>query len=413
MKTKATILDKRTEGATTCFLCRMTLDDYVEGLPTTYQDYDVQREIVSNVYLDHLVDTVLARRHIPPIVLVVDRGQYVENNQVLQLGGYKILDGLQRTFRLQAIRATFQYALTQIDDREEALALNKFKFSRLFSSDMRDINSTTEVLREVLKAIAVDGEEAFHQAFVNNLQWFEIWTGLSPSDEVQKMLTLNAGHKPVKTRHQLELLFLNLLPTLREGEGKKFQLLREKDISSTQFSKQRNCGDFHFAHIISALLSFIAGKAVTPTSGLIQSIQSGEADLEQYDQILTPAFLKAFVRFLIRLDQLIADQYGAEGTQWFGREITLAGLMGALGAVAADKKDPAADVMDDFYEIVRSSPRLLNLGAFEEARNNQDLSKINIGSANRAAVFSAVLAVCNGEIKGPIPWARHFRGGAQ
>lgn len=119
------------------------------------------------------------------------------------------------------------------------------------------------------------------------------------------------------------------------------------------------------------------------------------------------------MRFLVRLDQLIADQYGFEGTQWFGREITLAGLMGALGAVGADRNEPAVDVMDGFYEIVRSNPRLLNLVAFEEARNNQDLSKINIGSVNRAAVFSAIVAVCNGEIKGPIPWARHFRGGAQ
>lgn len=413
MKTKATILDRRTEGTTTCFLCRMTLDDYVEGLPSTYQDYDVQREIVSNVYLDHLVDTVLARRHIPPIVLVVDSGQYAEKNEILQLGGYKILDGLQRTFRLQAIRETFRYALQHVSDPSLALLLNKFKFSRQFSSDMREINSTTEVLRAVLAAINVDGKMAFQEAFVGNTQWFEIWTGLSPQDEVQKMLTLNAGHKPVKTRHQLELLFLNLLPMLREGEGKNFHLLREKDISSTQFSKQRNCGDFHFAHIISALLSFIAGKAVAPTSGLIQNIQSGESDLEQYDQVLTPAFLNAFVRFMVRLDRLVAEQYRSEGTQWFGREVTLAGLMGALGAVAEEGQKSASDVMSDFYEIVRSNPTLLNLAAFEEARNNQDLSKINIGNANRAAIFSAVVAICNDEVKGPVPWARHFRSGAQ
>lgn len=76
MKIKARILDSRTEGDSTCFLSSMSLEDYVGALPSSYRDYEVQREIVSNVYLDHLVDTVLNRRHIPPIVLVVDGVDY-------------------------------------------------------------------------------------------------------------------------------------------------------------------------------------------------------------------------------------------------------------------------------------------------------------------------------------------------
>lgn len=413
MKTKAIILDRRIEGSTTCFLCRMTLEDYVDGLPTTYQDYDVQREIVSNVYLDHLVDTVLHRRHIPPIVLVVDQGKFIESENFLHLNGYKILDGLQRTFRLQSIHKTFQYA-TKIDvEKNAVLELNKFKFSRQYSSDMRAIDSSTEILRAILNSIKTDGEKAFDKAFAKNTQWFEIWTGLSPQDEVKKMLTLNAGHKPVKTRHQLELLFLNLLPTLRKDEQKSFRLVREKDVNSTQFSKQRKCGDFHFAHVISALLSFIAGKAISPTSSLIQSVQSSDSYVEQYDQILTPSFLASFVNFLVKIDQKLTAQYGSEGTQWFGREVTLAGMMGALGAVSEKGHKLAEDTLNEFYETVNSNPKLLDLKAFEEARNNQDLSQINIGNANRAAVFSAVLAICSGDIKSPVSWAHHFRNRVQ
>jgi hypothetical protein len=62
---RATILDQRDDGHTRCYLCKLSLEDYIQGLPKTYQDYDIQREIVSNVYLDTLVDTVIARRHIP------------------------------------------------------------------------------------------------------------------------------------------------------------------------------------------------------------------------------------------------------------------------------------------------------------------------------------------------------------
>jgi hypothetical protein len=59
---KATILDSRDDGRGKCYLCKITLANYIKGLPSTYQDYDIQREIVTNVYLDHLVDTIVAER---------------------------------------------------------------------------------------------------------------------------------------------------------------------------------------------------------------------------------------------------------------------------------------------------------------------------------------------------------------
>ncbi len=119
MRVKATILDHREEKTSKCFLSRMSLEDYVKSLPSSYQDYDVQREIVSNVYLDHLVDTVLNRKHIPPIVLIVNGQDYTVNDNVLELGGFKIIDRLQRTFRLQAIRKTIDFCCTKLDPKED------------------------------------------------------------------------------------------------------------------------------------------------------------------------------------------------------------------------------------------------------------------------------------------------------
>mgnify|MGYP005846577757 FL=1 len=244
MKVKATILDSRDDGNSRCILSRMSLQDYVNALPSSYQDYDVQREIVSNVYLDHLVDTVLNRRHIPPIVLVVENGDYNIQNDVLGLASFKILDGLQRTFRLQAIRKTIDFCCENLDPQSNYLSWSKFKFSRSFSNQLHEFDSNTEVLRAVVEVFQREGKESLLKTFTENNQWFEIWIGLTPQDEVRKMLMLNAGHKPVKTRHQLELLFLNLLPILRDGEGQDFTLVREKDISATQFSKERKVGTF-------------------------------------------------------------------------------------------------------------------------------------------------------------------------
>lgn len=405
---KATILDQRDDGGSKCYLCKLSLEDYIQSLPDTYQNYDIQREIVSNVYLDHLVDTVLGSRHIPPIVLVVENKQFTAKGSELEIKTFKILDGLQRTFRLQAIRKTISFCCDKLDPEEDYLNWNKFKFSRAFSNDLRGFDSNTDVLRAVVDVFKEKGKAGLLQTFKENGQWFEIWTGLTAEEEVRKMLTLNAGHKPVKTRHQLELLFLNLLPILREGEGRGFTLVREKEISATQFSKGRQTGSFHFAHIITSLLSFYEAKPVAPSTGLIQGIQSSDSSIEQYAEFTAPEFLKAVVAFLVRLDTQLAEQYGDNGVLWMGREVSLAGLFGGLGAVAENADLARTTVMRRFTEITKAHPKVLNLDQFEDVRNSLDLSKVNIGNVNRAAVFSAVKDVLTASPPAKIDWRKHF-----
>ncbi|EKN5122560.1 TPA: hypothetical protein SBJ50_004334 [Yersinia enterocolitica] len=409
MKVKAKILDERDDKNSKCFLSRMSLESYVNALPSSYQDYDVQREIVSNVYLDHLVDTVLNRCHIPPIVLVIDGAKYNIKDGFLEIDAFKILDGLQRTFRLQAIRKTIEFCCEQLDPDEDYLSWSKFKFSRTYSSQLHEFNSNTDVLRAVVEMFKRDGKESLLKTFTDNSQWFEIWTELTPQEEVRKMLMLNAGHKPVTTRHQLELLFLNLLPILRDGEGQDFKLVREKEINATQFSKGREIGTFHFAHVVTALLSFYTGKPVSPSANLIQSLQSADSDLGSYLELADPEVLKAVVLFLVRLDRILASQYEDHGCLWMGREVSLAGLFGALGAFAVETGRERVEVMNSFYNICLQFPKILNLQQFEEVRNNLDLSKINIGNVNRSAVFSAIKDILGNNPPSISNWKIHFK----
>lgn len=129
---EAQILDTRVEAARTCYLCRITLEDYLTSLPRAYQDYDIQRGIVSNVYLDHLVQTVLDKKHIPPIVLVVDKGKFsiIKGNTALSIKTFKILDGLQRTHRLKAIKDTVEFCKKRIPE-DNGEPFNKFALWRL------------------------------------------------------------------------------------------------------------------------------------------------------------------------------------------------------------------------------------------------------------------------------------------
>lgn len=403
---KAKILDSRSEDEATCYLCRISLAEYVQALPTTYQDYDIQREIVSNVFLDHLADTVLARRHIPSIVLVAT-AQDIKDD-VLSVAEFKILDGLQRTFRLQSIYKTIEF-ISQLKNIAELQDWTKFKLSREYSSDLRQFNSNTKLLIQLLKYRDENGAESLQECFRDNTQWFEVWSGLTVDEEIRKMLTLNAGHKPVKTRHQLELLFLNLLPILRAQE-KQFVLLREKDISATQFSKTREFGQFHFAHVLTSLLSLVEGKPVAPTTGLIQDIQTNEEKEEAYSELMTQEFLTTFVGFLIQLDKLLRDEFGESGITWVGREVTLAGLFAGVGKYALDSNETKEKALSYLLNILRKSPKLLDVGAFEKSRNSLDLSKVNIGSVNRSAVYNAMLDILKGNVGETVRWEQYFAG---
>lgn len=407
----AEILDQRDEEGPVCFLCKISLADYIEGLPENYRDYDVQREIVTNVYLDRLVNTVLRRRHIPPIVLVAEPDQFEIKGDQLEIAGLKILDGLQRTFRLDVIKKTIDYAIRELasaqDGIQEVLALSKYSFSRRFSAPLREFDSNTNILRSVVETISSQGQEFVENAYSENNQWFEIWTNLTPAQEVQKMLTLNAGHKSVKTRHQLELLFLHLLSRLRADAGEDFTIRREREISSTQFSKTRQVGQYHFAHVISALLSLGKGAPVAPTTALVQSIQD-DADEEGSLDFVSPELLSAFIKFLVQFDHFLDEQYPNHGRIWFGREVTLAGLFGAIGRNAIENGDDWTGAMDHLFELARGRPEVLALDVFEDARNNVDLSKINIGNVNRAAVYSAISGLIEHDRRDPIDWAAEF-----
>jgi len=207
----ANILATRSENHSNCFLCSITLEDYITNLPKAYGDYEIQREIVSNVYLDRLVNTVLYQRHIPPIVLVVEKKQYEKTASALQIKSFKILDGLQRTHRLKIIWETLRFFEKAIVSNSDMVDWTAFKLSRQFSEPLAKISSDVDILRAIIRFHKESPQAVLRDCFAKNPQWFEVWTDLTPDQEVQKMLVLNAGHKAVKTRHQLELLFLNLL----------------------------------------------------------------------------------------------------------------------------------------------------------------------------------------------------------
>ena len=426
---KATILDTRIENGSECYLCKISLDEYIKSLPETYQEYTIQRQIVSNVYLDNLIKTVLSKKHIPPIVLVLEKGGYEKTNeqeakdkhektdQLLDITNFKILDGLQRTHRLKIIYdSLYFYDNLDPSDKNDLVEMKRYTVSRRYSEQLRLIDSNTKILF-LIKEFAKQSQDSVLECLKDNYQWFEVWANLTPDQEVQKMLVLNAGHKPVNIRHQLELLFLNLLDDFEKMNGFKLKIIREKEQSSSSYFKNRQKGQFHFAQLIASLLSFDAGKPVTTNINLVQSIQNDQTDTEQQSVVLNLSFLKEFIRFLLELDEMLSQQYGDEGSEWLGREVVITGIMGALGdlskkEIAEDSKEKEGDnskeILRRFLQIIKENPHILNVSQFDTQRLSLDWSKVNIGNINKSSVFEAIENLMKSQDYNVIDWEIYY-----
>ena len=399
---KFEILDRKIENGSTCLLVKATLEEYISTMPIDYDSYDVQRSIVSNSYLDKLVDTVLKKGHIPSITLISE-----DTVSVIERGAiddFKILDGLQRTYRLKVIYDTRRLFIDEI--RDTCVDLSEFQIKRQYREQLVDIGSSGNLLMAIKSFYDVNGETKLNDCFSGNLQWFELWSGLTPEDEVRKMLVLNAGHKPVNIKHQLELIFRNVLPIIDEVKIKRITIVREKEVSSTKYSKDRTLGTYHFSHLISALVSFIEKKPITTNTSFIAKIQNDEKKLYEFMQHFTYEFLEQFLKAVYRIDLAAKEAFDELGIKWIGREVSLVSLFAAIGAAAIDNQE----IESISAELSRNFDKC-NLKEYEICRNSVDLGKVNIGNVNKRYIFEAFRKLIGSSFNDDIDWNYLFLRG--
>ncbi|WP_375739333.1 hypothetical protein [Pseudomonas boanensis] len=393
-------LDIKREDGATCHLIKSSLSEYLSSLPEDYASYDVQRAIVGNSYLDKLVLTILNKRHIPSITLVLEDGTDLQTGNI---ENFKILDGLQRTHRLKIINDTKDLLLQKISlDPDQ---LSEFQLKRKYRNELVSIGSSSYILIELKRFHDLYGSAALENCFTENYQWFEAWSGLSASEQVQKMLLLNAGHKPVNIRHQLELLFNNTYSMLTEVKTGHIKISREKEISSASHSKQRNVGEFHFSHLISSMISYSEGKPISTNSNFIESIQNDKEKYSELTEAFTYEFLESFVRALYEIDSAAEKNFGYEGVQWMGRDTSLSGMFAALGA----KSETPEQFITICKQLVQNF-RNCDIPNYEAARKNIDLAKINIGAVSKRVIFKSFTSLIEGNFSTPINWHSAFDG---
>ncbi len=387
------ILSKKLEDGHACYLCEATLEEYITELSEDYYRYDIQRSIESNVYLDNLIDTVLKNRHIPPIVLVVENNdyQYKSDNfstrEFLKIRKFKILDGLQRTYRLKIIWDTILLFQKLIKEGEHLSDESGFSLSKKYARELYEINSSAGLLFKIIHHHK-NNTEPVEYCFQRNEQWFEVWADLDTREQVHKMLLLNAGHKQLTVRHQLELLFLNLIPRLQRISKGHFTLIREKEKISIIYSRSRKQGQFHFSHIISAILSFIESRPITPNTYLLQKVQKERFDAETRLQLKFIDYNYDFFENLVSLLTKLDDASKEYNETWLGKESTLTGIFGALGKYEKESSLTVKALFDKVADKLQANKKLLNLEEYYEAFRFLETSKVRIGSVHRKTVFS-------------------------
>ncbi|MUG79012.1 hypothetical protein GM608_02060 [Bombella sp. ESL0380] len=408
------ILDTFQEEGATCRLCKTSLKEYISNLPDDFQEFDIQRSLVQNHFLDKIFSTLLKKQHIPLIVLVSK--DLVNEDDVKQEAGvtsfklsknFKILDGLQRSHRLKEIWDAINFIEEDFKDDDKDMTV--VQISRKISKTLRSKKIAPNIFRKVLKEYREDSDR-IRNLFNGNNIWLEVWFSLKRDDQIKKMLVLNAGHKSVNIKHQIELLFLNQLDTLKgkiDEEGEKGEIFREKDKSSIQYSKERKKGQYHFSHLISAFVSLLEGRPVTTNAEYSAAHAfSDETEFNSYLSDVDADILNSFVKAITSLDK---GSPSDKEVRWFGREVVLSGIFGAIGAVAKKKNtdSPKEEILSTITYFVNELPNFLknlNVEGFEEWRNQQNLSSINIGNKNKSKVFEATRQFLEDKIDSKIDW---------
>lgn len=412
---KAKVLDKNEiQENKGCYLCSVNLYDYLESLESDFDKFDVQRKIVNNKYLDSLAKTVFSGEHIPVITLVVFEEKFdgcIEKEHTIEK--FRILDGLQRTWRLNAIKRLAKWLLENFETSDNIRKnfinssirnLAKEKRQEIINCGVSDFKQAKNIARQIVEHIDIKDVEDFLK---NRKQWFEIWYGLTMDEVVNKMLLLNAGHKSVSMRHQVELLYYDWFEMFSSVAG--ITIIRDKDAESpVKFVAERKVKTYRFSDLVMATIAFVDGKYKRVQSAFVEEVYINAENDERIGQDAN--FYLKVVEFIGKIDDLFYKEYGDAGRDWFGRENNIEAFMGAVGKYCWEicSKEDVKDALDSAYEIIVENVRLLNLKDFQSGKDFLSSSKINIGQTTKEIVymvFNKMLSKC---IKYEISWKDEF-----
>lgn len=376
------ILDSKSyKDGKSWYLCKARLYDFLRALHNDFYEYQIQRRIVRNVYLDGLYATIKKNSPIPPITLTTSGEFLTQDNGVLNIdmekGTVDILDGLQRTFRLWIyLNLLDKIEANNIREYSEMLEYLKNK-----DVDGSYILSLDFINAAYLKSLFDTREVAERvKAYKEYDMYFTIWTNLSDSEIINKMLVLNAGQRPVSSTHQYELLFLHYFDHKKIGVP-NVRLLREKDSDYFHVKRGvRKVGEYTMASMIIAMQSHIEKEPlrIAPANYIEYNSVSTlwENGVETY---FSADNINQFISVVYRIDDELAKK-DERFVKWFGKDTTMSGIFAAVGKCNISPQE--------LLERIQANAIDFRLGDFNNEYDALASTKVNVGNVVRKAIFS-------------------------
>lgn len=381
------LLDRDQDGR--WILGKVTLWEYLSNLSEDSFNYEIQRGIVTNPYLDTILDSIVEKTALPPFSLVTSRFEIDANGDGATLDDINILDGLQRTYRLWLYKKISETAIrSNIENYRDVTSMLKERFPNMLRViSPRQIRSLFECENRI-------NVWNLQQCYENCFIYLYVWQGLSQTEVVKKMLILNAGQKRMSISHQYELMYMQVFNNYAENIA-GVTLFRSKDARYEEVKKgKRLVGEYPIPSIIIGLQSFIAGKPIRLSSDMLLNAMPAENEfisVQATQLFFNSDFIRRFTEAMLRLDHRLCDNNN-EAIAWFVKDTTISGMMAGMGEVIREQfksdddfaQNSTTRLIDFSNNLVGDDPFQLEM--FYAEYNKLASARINIGIILRRAI---------------------------
>lgn len=366
-------------------LGKVSLLEYIKSLTEENFRYEIQRGIVSNPFLDTILDAVVENKPLAPVSLVSK--DFEDGDKTLSINQFNILDGLQRTFRFWIYYQLAKLAKEK-NSNDYRLVAKEFKTI----CDDYSLAVSPRQVRGLFKHDNAINVWNLNELYSNFDLYLYIWTDLSVDQEIKQMLILNAGQKQMSLNHQFELIYMRLFEENTFDEG-KIKILRSKDGKITN----RNIGEYSMSTVIIGVQSLVNMKPMRLSRDMLYKDDfQNDMLLSSMDGVFTIGFVRKFLDMFNILDKKIS--VNQEYSNWFAKDTTISGMMAGIGQHIQALNHDSSYVLANLSQSVESivGAEAFRLDEYNKVYSELSGAKVNIGKVLRRAVMIYTQNVLDG-----------------
>ena len=366
-------------------LGKVSLLEYIKSLTEENFRYEIQRGIVSNPFLDTILDAVVENKPLAPVSLVSK--DFEDGDKTLCINQFNILDGLQRTFRFWIYYQLAKLAKEK-NSNDYRLVTKEFKTI----CDDYSLAVSPRQVRGLFKHDNAINVWNLNELYSNFDLYLYIWTDLSVDQEIKQMLILNAGQKQMSLNHQFELIYMRLFEENTFDEG-KIKILRSKDGKITN----RNIGEYSMSTVIIGVQSLVNMKPMRLSRDMLfKDDFQNDMLLSSMDGVFTIGFVRKFLDMFYILDKKIS--VNQEYSNWFAKDTTISGMMAGIGQHIQALNHDSSYVLANLSQSVESieGAEAFRLDEYNKVYSELSGAKVNIGKVLRRAVMIYTQNVLDG-----------------